>query len=142
MGHVAPSRALGWQQVLSTEPHQKCLTGNRVSTVFYSGLARASAQPAPAPLAMRYHSRFVRARNHLMRDMLQFYIAGRWVDPVAPKTVNVINPATEEAVGRISMGSAEDVDRAVAAAKAAFPAFSATAREERIELLEKILEVF
>ena len=77
-----------------------------------------------------------------MRDMLQFYIDGRWVDPVTPKTVNVINPATEEAAGRISMGSAEDVDRAVAAAKAAFPAYSATTREERIALLEKILEVF
>src|SRR5690606_9554281 len=97
--------------------HQRIETNvarKRAPTVFYSGLARASAQPAPAPLAMRYHSRFVRARNHLMRDMLQFYIDGRWVDPVAPKTVNVINPATEEAVGRISMGSAEDVDRAVA----------------------------
>ncbi|HEX5765012.1 MAG TPA: aldehyde dehydrogenase family protein, partial [Woeseiaceae bacterium] len=77
-----------------------------------------------------------------MRDMLQFYIDGRWVDPVTPKTVNVINPATEEVVGRISMGSAEDVERAVAAAKAAFPAYSTTTRDERTALLEKILEVF
>jgi aldehyde dehydrogenase (NAD+) len=77
-----------------------------------------------------------------MRDMLQFYIDGRWVHPVTPKTFNVVNPATEEVAGRISLGSAEDVDRAVAAAKAAFPAYSAATREERIALLEKILEVF
>ena len=77
-----------------------------------------------------------------MRDMLKFYIDGRWVDPVTPKTANVINPATEEVVGRISMGSAEDVDRAVAAAKNAFPGYSTTTREERVALLQKILEVF
>ncbi|MGH8166038.1 MAG: aldehyde dehydrogenase family protein, partial [Woeseiaceae bacterium] len=77
-----------------------------------------------------------------MRDMLQFYIDGRWVDPVRPKRFNVINPATEEVVGRISLGSAEDVDKAVAAAKAAFEGYSATSREQRIALLERILEVF
>jgi aldehyde dehydrogenase (NAD+) len=77
-----------------------------------------------------------------MRDMLQFYIDGEWVDPVTPKTANVINPATEEVAGRISFGSAEDVDKAVAAAKAAFDSYSTTTREERIALLERILEVF
>ncbi|MEX2124075.1 MAG: aldehyde dehydrogenase family protein [Woeseia sp.] len=77
-----------------------------------------------------------------MRDMLQFYIDGRWVDPVSPKPFNVINPATEEVAGRISLGSPEDVDKAVAAAKKAFESFSATSREQRIALLEKILEVF
>jgi aldehyde dehydrogenase (NAD+) len=74
--------------------------------------------------------------------MLQFYIDGEWVDPVTPKTANVINPATEEVAGRISFGSAEDVDKAVAAAKAAFDSYSTTTREERIALLERILEVF
>ncbi|HWM28123.1 MAG TPA: aldehyde dehydrogenase family protein [Woeseiaceae bacterium] len=77
-----------------------------------------------------------------MRDMLQFYIDGRWVDPVRAKPFNVINPATEEVVGRISLGSAEDVDKAVAAAKKAFESYSATSREQRIALLERILEVF
>ena len=77
-----------------------------------------------------------------MREMLQFYIDGEWVDPVAPKTLDVINPATEEVCGRISLGSAEDVDRAVAAAKRAFPSFSQTTREERIALLERVLEEF
>ncbi len=77
-----------------------------------------------------------------MRDMLQFYIDGEWVDPVTPNAVPVINPATEEVCGHISLGSAADVDKAVAAAKRAGPAFAATSREERIALLEKILEVY
>lgn len=74
-----------------------------------------------------------------MRDYLKFYIGGAWVDPVAPKTLDVINPATEGVAGRISLGGAADVDKAVAAAKAAFPAFSRTSREERMELLERII---
>jgi aldehyde dehydrogenase (NAD+) len=77
-----------------------------------------------------------------MRDMLQFYIDGRWVDPVTTNPFHVINPATEEVSGRISLGSAEDVDKAVAAAKKAFDSYSATSREQRIALLERILEVF
>jgi len=77
-----------------------------------------------------------------MREMLQFYIDGEWLDPATPNTLDVINPATEEVCGRISLGSAEDVDRAVAAAKRALPAFSRTSREERIALLERILEEF
>ncbi len=77
-----------------------------------------------------------------MREHLQFYINGEWIDPVEPKTLDVINPATEEPFARISAGSAADVDRAVAAARAAFPSFSATSREERVELLQKIVGVF
>ena len=77
-----------------------------------------------------------------MREMLQFYIDGQWVDPVAPRAFDVINPATEEVCGRISLGSAEDVDRAVAAASRAFETFSRTTREQRIELLEAILAEF
>ena len=77
-----------------------------------------------------------------MREMLQFYIDGEWVDPVQPIPLDVINPATEEVCGRISLGDAADVDKAVAAAKAAFPAFSTTTREERVALLERILEEF
>jgi aldehyde dehydrogenase (NAD+) len=69
----------------------------------------------------------------------QFYIDGRWVDPVAAREFNVINPATEEVAGVISMGSAADVDRAVAAARRAFESFSRTSAHERRQLLEKIL---
>lgn len=77
-----------------------------------------------------------------MKEYLQFYINGAWVDPVEAKTLEVINPATEEAVAKISLGGMADVDRAVAAANAAFPAFSQTSREDRIALMEKILKVY
>ncbi len=74
-----------------------------------------------------------------MTDHLKFYIDGAWVDPVAARTLDVINPATEQAVARISLGGAEDVDRAVKAAQRAFISFSLTSRQERIDLLEAIL---
>ena len=77
-----------------------------------------------------------------MREMLKFYIDGKWVDPVTPNPVDVINPATEEPCGRISLGSAADVDLAVAAAKRAEAGYAATTREQRIELLEAVLAEF
>jgi len=77
-----------------------------------------------------------------MTDFTKFLINGKWVDPTTPNSFSVINPATEEAVAEISMGSQTDVDKAVAAAKAAFPAYSATSREERVALLEKFLEIY
>ena len=77
-----------------------------------------------------------------MRDYLKFYIDGAWVDPAAPKTLDVINPATEAVAGRISMGSAADVDRAVAAARKAFETFSLTSREDRLEILNNIVAEF
>ena len=73
-----------------------------------------------------------------MREYLKFYIDGKWVDPVEPKTGNVINPATEEVSGRISLGSVADVDLAVAAAKKAFVTWSQTSRETRLEYLRAI----
>jgi aldehyde dehydrogenase (NAD+) len=75
-------------------------------------------------------------------NSLQFYIDGEWVDPVTKRTLDVINPATEEPMGRISLGSAADVDRAVAAARTAFTAFSQSSVEERVALLEKILVLY
>jgi aldehyde dehydrogenase (NAD+) len=71
-----------------------------------------------------------------MRNYTQFYINGQWVDPVTPNEFDVINPATEEVCAKISLGSEADVNKAVAAAKAAFETFSRTSRQERIELLE------
>jgi aldehyde dehydrogenase (NAD+) len=73
-----------------------------------------------------------------MREHLQFYIGGKWVDPVTPKTLDVINPATEAVIGKISLGSAADVDKAVAAARTAFETFSRTKKEERLALLADI----
>ncbi len=74
-----------------------------------------------------------------MRDYLKFYIDGAWVDPAVPRTLDVINPATESPAGRISMGSAEDVDRAVRAARRAFASFSHTTVAERVALLERVI---
>jgi aldehyde dehydrogenase (NAD+) len=71
-----------------------------------------------------------------------FYIDGSWVAPAAPHSLDVINPATERAYTQISLGGPPDIDRAVAAAKKAFPAFSALSRDRRLALLRKILEVY
>jgi aldehyde dehydrogenase (NAD+) len=73
-----------------------------------------------------------------MRNYTQFYIDGKWVDPVSPATADVINPATEAVSGTISLGSAADVDIAVAAARRAFESFSQTSVKERLDLLRAI----
>ncbi|ASK60925.1 aldehyde dehydrogenase family protein [Virgibacillus phasianinus] len=73
-----------------------------------------------------------------MRNELKHYINGEWVASSGSETMDVINPATEEVIGKISLGTREDLDKAVEAAKAALPSFSNTTKEERIELLEKI----
>ncbi len=72
----------------------------------------------------------------------QFYINGQWVEPLTDETLEVINPATEEAIESIAMGGPDDVDAAVAAAKAAFETFSTTTREERLALMDRIIEVY
>ncbi|GAB4372865.1 MAG: aldehyde dehydrogenase family protein [Kiloniellaceae bacterium] len=77
-----------------------------------------------------------------MSHHLQFFIDGAWVDPAVPATLDVIDPATEEAYTKIAVGSAADVNRAVAAAKAAFPAFATTSRAERLDLLNRILAAY
>jgi aldehyde dehydrogenase (NAD+) len=74
-----------------------------------------------------------------MREYTKFYIDGAWVDPASPKPLDVINPATEEVAGVISLGSEADVDKAVRAARKAFDSFSQTSREERIDILERII---
>jgi aldehyde dehydrogenase (NAD+) len=75
-------------------------------------------------------------------DNRHFYIDGQWVDPAVAKEFQVINPATEAVAGVVSMGSARDVDRAVAAAKRAFDQYSRTAPAERLALLERVLAAF
>jgi aldehyde dehydrogenase (NAD+) len=77
-----------------------------------------------------------------MVQRLKFYIDGAWQEPTSKKTLPVINPATEEALYEVALGSAADVDKAVAAARRAFETFSLTTREQRVELLGKIIEVY
>ncbi|RZS89032.1 aldehyde dehydrogenase (NAD+) [Phyllobacterium myrsinacearum] len=71
-----------------------------------------------------------------------FYINGAWVPPLKANDLDVINPATEKPVAVISMGTAADIDRAVAAAKTAFQTYSRTSVEERLALLEKLLAIY
>jgi aldehyde dehydrogenase (NAD+) len=75
-------------------------------------------------------------------EKLKFYIDGAWVDPVAPSTFGIVNPATEEAFAQISLGSRLDVDRAAKAARRAFATYSVTDVEERLSWLAKIIERF
>src|SRR5690606_32487588 len=78
----------------------------------------------------------------VMDHARQFFINGTWVDPKGSETLPVINPATEEEITRIAMGTASDVDDAVAAAVAAFDSYSQTSIEERLALLDRIIEVY
>ena len=74
-----------------------------------------------------------------MIDCRNFYIDGKWVDPARAHDHVVINPATEEAIATISLGTAVDVDRAVAAAKRAFESYSETSPDQRLAFLRKII---
>jgi len=74
-----------------------------------------------------------------MSNHLKFFIDGAWVEPVIPVALDVIDPSTEEAYTQIALGSKADVDKAVASAKAAFPAFSQWSHAERLALLKRIL---
>jgi aldehyde dehydrogenase (NAD+) len=77
-----------------------------------------------------------------MQKKTDFYIDGKWVAPAVAKEFEVINPADETPFAMISLGSEADIDRAVAAARKAFDSYSVTSREERLALLEKLLEVY
>ncbi len=77
-----------------------------------------------------------------MRDYMQFYINGEWVDPATPRSLDVIDPATEEVAGHISLGSDADIDNAVNAAANAFKTWSVTSKEERLAILNRIVEEF
>ncbi|GGZ98651.1 aldehyde dehydrogenase family protein [Novosphingobium arvoryzae] len=77
-----------------------------------------------------------------MRELLQHYIDGKWVDSEGGQRREVINPATEEPCAVISVGTKADVDKAVAAAKRAFKTWSQTTREERLAVLNRIVEEY
>lgn len=77
-----------------------------------------------------------------MAERTKFYIDGAWVAPREGRTVPVVNPATEEVLYDVAVGGVADVEAAVAAARAAWPAFAATSREERVALLARIMEIY
>ena len=72
-----------------------------------------------------------------MIEKKDFYINGKWVSPAKPNDFEVINPSTEEAFAIISLGSTEDANKAINAAKIAFETWRETTKEERLALLEK-----
>tara|TARA_Y100000746_G_scaffold193198_1_gene174005 strand:+ start:1 stop:1416 length:1416 start_codon:yes stop_codon:yes gene_type:complete len=72
----------------------------------------------------------------------KFYINGSWVDPVKKETIDIINPADESIVGKLSVGSAEDIDKAVKAARTAFSSFSESSKKERLDLLNTIRNIY
>ena len=77
-----------------------------------------------------------------MNHHLHFYIDGQWTPPALPATLDVVDPASERPYTAISVGSKADVDRAVAAAKRAFPAYSLSSREQKLALLERVLDAY
>ena len=77
-----------------------------------------------------------------MLEHRQFYINGAWVNPAKAHDFDVIDPSTEEKCAVISLGGQADTDAAVAAAKGAFDSWSQTSKEERLALLEKLLDVY
>ena len=76
-----------------------------------------------------------------MDNLQKFYIGGQWVPPASDATMPVLNPATEAQIGSVAMGNAADVDKAVAAAKAAFESFSQTSKADRLALLHRLKTV-
>jgi aldehyde dehydrogenase (NAD+) len=80
--------------------------------------------------------------SELYANATKFYLDGKWTTPLSSEVADVLNPATEQVITQIAMGGEEDAKLAVAAAKAAFPAWSATTREERLSVLESIAEVY
>ena len=77
-----------------------------------------------------------------MLDKKKFYINGEWVDPKNPNNLEVINPSTEEVCAIINLGSSDDTNSAVKAAKKAFETWKETSKEERLKLLEKLLTIY
>ena len=76
-----------------------------------------------------------------MIDARKFYLDGRWVQPISQKEFPILSPGSEDQIGVTILGNEEDVDKAVAAAAQAFKSFSVTKKEERLELLEKLLQI-
>ena len=77
-----------------------------------------------------------------MREYTQFYINGQWIEPDSPNRFEVINPATEAVCAHISLGAESDVDKAVTAARKAFESYSQSSREQRIALMEALVEAY
>ena len=108
-----------------------CNPGNQATNVAALNYEPGGAGASPAGRATFIHDRHDKVLH-----------CGEWVLPAEPRLLDVENPATGEVIAQVSLGSAADVDRAVSAARAAFPAFSETSTEARIALLERVVEAW
>jgi aldehyde dehydrogenase (NAD+) len=77
-----------------------------------------------------------------LRQYPHLYIDGRWTEPIEPRELELLDPAREEAFARVALGSAADIDHAVAAARHAFESFSATSADDRIGLIDRVINVY
>jgi aldehyde dehydrogenase (NAD+) len=77
-----------------------------------------------------------------MKQYPNLYIDGRWTAPIEPRDVELVDPTREEVLARVALGSAADADLAVAAAQRAFQTFSVTPVEERIALIDRVIDVY
>ncbi len=110
----------------------------------YGGVLSRSANQHPDGLSLRAISPACRQTKGILtvtrRNWGRFYIHGEWVEPCTNETLDIINPATQQSIGAVAMGGKKDVNAAVAAAVAAFDDYSRSSREDRIELLESIID--
>ncbi len=77
-----------------------------------------------------------------MYDCTRNYINGRWLDSTGESARDIINPATEQSIGKVADGTAQDLERAVAAARAAFEEFSQWTVAQRLDLFDRIIEAY
>ena len=82
------------------------------------------------------------SRNNTLMNTRQFYIDGAWVNPIEGTELDVINPSTESVCATISLGGKKDTEAAVAAAKRAFDTWSQSSKAQRLELMNRILEIY
>ena len=74
-----------------------------------------------------------------MKDKLNFYINGQWVESDSKERIEIINPANEELIGHVTSGTKEDINKAVSAASDAFQTYQFSSKEDRIEILNNII---
>nr|WTB09026.1 aldehyde dehydrogenase family protein [Streptomyces antimycoticus] len=77
-----------------------------------------------------------------MRQYPHLYIDGQWIEPIEPRHVDLVDPTREEAFARVALGSAADAERAIAAARREFDSFSATSVDERIALIDRVIDAY
>lgn len=93
-------------------------------------------------LKVRQDSKIRHVKEDTMKHYNKFYINGTWVLSDSTSIKDVINPATQDTIAHVSLGNKSDVDQAVSAARTAFASWSQTSREERLAVLDRIIEVY